>query len=118
MKTPKGITFSLLSCTLALALCPRPAQSQVALQFSNDGGFANGYTGTLGWQFTANQNLTLTQFGIYNAELGEGEVLVGSELPSEGSGVSVGKASIIGELEGDLRLRGSGAQGKCEGTTE
>ncbi len=67
MKTPRWILRSLLGWTLALALYSPAAQAQVALQFSNDGGFANGYTGTLGWQFTANQNLTLTQFGIYNA---------------------------------------------------
>jgi hypothetical protein len=67
MKTPRGILLSLLGCTLALALASQRAQAQTALQFSNDGGFANGFTGTLGWQFTANQNLTLTAFGIYNA---------------------------------------------------
>ncbi len=65
----RALSAALLAFT-ALLSGGHPAQGQAgALTFTNDGGFTNGFTGTLGWQFTANQNVTLTDIGIYNAGL-------------------------------------------------
>jgi hypothetical protein len=52
----------------AFAVLPtRPIAAQTpVLSFSLDGGFTDGFTGTLGWQFTANSTVDLTAFGFYN----------------------------------------------------
>ena len=56
-------------CLLTLAVLRCDAQDSQALNFAYDGGYSNGYSGTLGWQFTVNQNLSVTALGLYNAGL-------------------------------------------------
>ena len=58
-----------IAFVLVLLVCAvgnRTEAQAPALSFSTDGGYANGFTGTLGWEFTANSTVSLTDFGFYN----------------------------------------------------
>jgi hypothetical protein len=69
MVTFRPLLAALTMCAIATALLVSvaPARAQtVALSFSNDGGFTNGFTGTLGWEFTVNSTENLIDFGFYN----------------------------------------------------
>lgn len=86
----------------ALGIAASARADSPALSFSTDGGYINGFTGTLGWQFAVNTDVTLTAFGFYNNggpiatshEVGlwdlSGNLLASGTVGPSGTGTTVG----------------------------
>lgn len=61
------LSATLLACAVFFSpVTPVKAQSAPALTFTNDGFTDSSYTGTFGWEFTANTQANLTAFGFFN----------------------------------------------------